>query len=62
MTTTYPGTPAPKTGRTTYHKDGTVTLWDVYTQGWVRSGEFSNEVLASLPDDERQRVIRHTSK
>lgn len=44
---------------TTYHRDGKVTLWDVYAQRWVTTSQVRDEVLASLPADERQRVIRH---
>ena len=50
---------APKTGRTTYHRDGTVTLWDVYAQGWTRAAGFSDDVYASLDHRERCRVSRH---
>jgi hypothetical protein len=44
----------------TYHRDATVTLWDVYTQSWVRTGRPSDAILASLSDKERERVMRHT--
>ena len=58
MTTT--GKKTTRTGqRTTYHRDGTVTVWDVYTQTWTRTGRPDDEVLASLDSDERDRVIRH---
>lgn len=50
----------PKSGRTTYHRDGTVTLWNILSQGWFRVGRVDDEVLATLDDRERQRVIRHT--
>ena len=53
-------TTAPKTGRTTYHRDGTVTIWDVYQQSWVRGFQLRDELLASLNDGERDRVLRHT--
>lgn len=52
-------TTRPKTGRTTYHRDGTVTLWDVYQQQWVRQAGFSDAVYASLDDKDRTRVLRH---
>ena len=45
--------------RTTYHRDRTVTLWNVYTQTWTRTDRPSARVLASLMPEERERVIRH---
>jgi hypothetical protein len=44
--------------KTTYHRDGTVTLWDVYTQSWLRivAGEISDRTLATLNDQERARI------
>lgn len=47
------------TYRTTYHRDHTVTVWDVYTQQWLRTGSPSDRLLASLSEAERARVIRH---
>ena len=46
--------------RTTYHRDHTVTMWNVYTQGWHRTGTPSPRILASLTPEERARVMRHT--
>ena len=43
---------------TTYHRDGSVTVWDVYTQGWVRTGRPSDRILASCSSD-RERIKRH---
>jgi hypothetical protein len=43
----------------TYHRDGTVTLWNVYTRQWERGRAFSDDVLASLSAKERARVLRH---
>ena len=57
MTTTK--TTTRSTYATTYHRDGRVTLWDVYKQQWITTSRVRDEVLASLPADERQRVIRH---
>ena len=45
--------------RTTYHRDATVTVWDVYAQRWTRTGSPSDAVLASMSSDERARVERH---
>jgi hypothetical protein len=46
--------------KTTFNRDGSVTLWNVYTQAWmrVRAGRISDEVLASLPTRERARIVR----
>lgn len=48
--------------RTTYHRDGTVTVWDVYTQQWLRTSRPSDQILASLPAEERERVRRHVAR
>ena len=45
--------------KTTYHRDHTVTIWDVYAQQWVRTDHPSDAILASLMPDERERVMRH---
>jgi len=42
-----------------FNRDGTVTLWDVYTQSWDRTSQPSDRDLASLDAAERARVIRH---
>lgn len=43
----------------TYHRDGTVTLWNVYTQQWERLRRPSDSVLGSLNCKDRARVIKH---
>lgn len=48
---------APVTFRTHYHRDHTVTLWNVYAQQWDRTADPSAEVLASLPERDRARVL-----
>ena len=48
--------------RITYHRDGTVTVWDVYTQTWRRTGRPSDALLASISEPQRARVIRHTGR
>lgn len=50
MTTTY---------RTTFHRDHTVTIWDCYSQRWLRTARPSDRILASLDQRERERVIKH---
>jgi len=46
--------------RTTYHRDGTVTVWDVYRQQWWRSDALKiyqdHQVMASLNSHERARI------
>lgn len=54
-------TDRPNTGRTTYHRDGTVTLWDCIRQSWVRGSSLSDELLATLSEPERSRVLRHVA-
>jgi Zn-finger protein len=49
----------PTTGNTTYHRDGTVTVWDCIQQAWVRGNDPSDELLATLSSDEREKVINH---
>lgn len=46
--------------RTTYHKDGTVSYWNVYTQQWERceAGEIDDRILASMNQQERDRIAR----
>ena len=44
-----------------FHKNRSVTLWDVYRQQWVRTHSPSDRVLASLCASQRARVIRHVS-
>jgi hypothetical protein len=53
-------TERPNSGTTTYHRDATVTLWNCIASEWQRGCRPSDELLSTLPDDERQRVIRHT--
>jgi hypothetical protein len=46
---------------TTYHRDGSVTVWDVYAQQWLRTSRPSDRILASLSASERSRVVLHCS-
>ena len=48
--------------KTTFHRDHTVTLWNVYTQQWVRLSDPSDRLLASLSPKEREKVQRHVAK
>jgi hypothetical protein len=45
--------------KTTYHRDGTITVWNVYTQQWERTSRPSDRVLSSLDQRDRDRAIRH---
>ena len=48
----------PKSGRTTYHRDGTVTLWCVLSQSWMR-GRPNDAVMSTLSGSEWGRVNRY---
>lgn len=54
MTTKTPKSPY----ATTFHRDGTVTVWDVHQQQWVRTSRPSDQILASCSSD-RERIKRH---
>jgi hypothetical protein len=45
--------------QTTYHCDGSVTIWDIYVQQWDRTRRPSDRVLASLDWRERAQVLKH---
>lgn len=49
----------PRSGRTTLHRDGTVTVWDCTRQEWIRTDSPSDTLLATMGSDERERVLRH---
>lgn len=46
--------------RPTYHRDGTVTIWSVHEQRWLRvsASEISDQELAAMPDAWRARILR----
>lgn len=48
------------TPRNTYHRDGTVTYWDVYAQTWRRTPATAirARILASMSERERTRIAR----
>lgn len=50
------------TSKVTLHRDGSVTLWQVYQQQWVRTARPSDETLASLGWETRDRVLRHLAR
>lgn len=45
----------------TYHRDGTVSHWDVYDQQWRRAeAQFiGDQVLATMTQTERTRIANH---
>jgi hypothetical protein len=45
----------------TYHRDGDVSLWDVYRQQHVRlrADDISDTTLATLGPDERGKIAAH---
>ena len=46
--------------KTIYHRDHTVTIWNVLAQSWyVRVSCIPDAVLATLNERERARVVRH---
>ena len=48
--------------KTRFHRDATITLWDVHTQSWERTRRPSDAQLAAMPAAERERAIRHTGR
>ena len=45
----------------TFHRDGSVTVWDVCVQGWVRTQQPPDRLLSTLSPEEREKVIAHTA-
>ena len=52
---------SPRSGKTTYHRDSTVTLWDCLTQSW-QQGVPSDEILATCSHEECEKIARHCKK
>ncbi len=50
--------------KTTFHQDGTISFWDVYSQCWCRlqHDALSDRILASLSPKERKRILKYQSK
>jgi hypothetical protein len=42
-----------------YHRDGTVTLWDVFSRAWVRTDNPNDQLLGTLPRAEIDRIRRY---
>lgn len=48
--------------RSTLHRDGTATVWDVYCQTWRRVRSLSDAVSSSLDWSERDRINAHFAR
>ena len=57
-------TTRPKSGRTSFHRDGSVTLWNCLTQTWVKIDGYDRQVasvLATCSREEERRITWHMS-
>lgn len=52
----------PKSGKTTYHRDGTVTWWDLYVERWIRVDHFTDQQWATMSEPEFSRIERHFAR
>ena len=48
--------------RATLHRDGTATVWCVYTQQWQRCRSLTRAMSATLSTKERERVNAHFAR
>ena len=50
--------------KTRYHRNGTVTLWNILTQSWetYAADRVPASVLATLSEGERERIAKLASK
>jgi hypothetical protein len=46
----------------TYHRDGTVTFWDVSSRAWARTANPTDQQLSGLPHAEVDRIWRYLRK
>lgn len=44
------------------HRDGTITVFDVFAQQWTRTDDLTPEQMSTLTSHERVRVARHFAK
>ena len=53
----------PKKGAydSTFHKNGSVTIWDCHNQGWIRTSNPSVRLLSTLSTEEREKVEAYTA-
>jgi hypothetical protein len=63
-TTASSASSASATLATKFHRDNSVTLWNVYSQTWqrVRASRVSDEILSSLSAGERARIARMAAR
>ena len=52
------------TYKTKFHRDGTITLWNIFAQAWQRlqADLIADSVLATLSDSERARIAKIASR
>lgn len=43
----------------TFHRDNTITIWDVHTQQWVRTSTPTKAQMCSMDYALRERTVRH---
>ena len=50
--------------KTKYHRDGTITIWNIYLQQWERrqADQIPSDVLASVGNIERERIYKHARR
>jgi len=50
--------------KTKFHRDGTITIWNVYAQAWQRNQAdlIADSVLATLNDSERAKIAKIAAK
>lgn len=46
----------------TYHRDGTLTYWNVYKQKWERGRDIPDHILATFDAKDRARTLKHISR
>ena len=53
-----------RTTKIVLHRDGTVTYWSVYEQLWLTEtvSQINDRELAAMGKENREKVIKHTSK
>ena len=52
-------TTRPRSGKTTYHRDGSITVWSCLTSSWLRGSSPSPALLATCSHAEVARIERH---
>jgi hypothetical protein len=52
-------TTQPTSNATTYHRDGTITIWNCIDAQWERGANLSDELLSTLSREEWARVMAH---